>query len=460
MNDQTEPGIDLRKLLSSGLSVGTVVRAISLIAGFALTVIITRVLQPSHAGAFFLCLSMVVVLSKLASLGVPNAVLAESGRLAVAGPVEMNGQFLRKLALLSLLSSVIVGGTCAVLLPGISQSILRSKLLGSASIVVGFWIVARTMQSVTCETSRGKGEVFWYLFVSGLCSSLVTMGLLLGIGGLGWHADYRGAVTAGLIGAVVASGVGYIRSKPLLGAARGPSRRKPNQPTRTCDPYLRTIVLPLLVADVLGLILTQGDIWIVGGYFGQRTAAVYGAAARVAVLAGLSLTIVNQVVPNLIVRMQEEGSRQRLERTLRGVAGMALVPALAVSFGFILWGRFILRNAFGASYGDGSEILVVLGLAQVLTVASGSAGYVLIMHNRFGSLAMACGVGVVLGFGAAVALAPHVGMIGAALGVAVGIAAQQATMVVAAKRLCGLRTQASVESARWICQLILARPQS
>jgi O-antigen/teichoic acid export membrane protein len=206
---------------------------------------------------------------------------------------------------------------------------------------------------------------------------------------------------------------------------------------------------PLMITSLTLTLRDRAGIWILGLFTTQTDIAVYGAAERLMVAVILPLLLVNSVIPPVIAELYARGERRNLEKTIRRVATLASIPAFAVLLGFLFFGPQILGLVYGNFYRQAGRILIVLSIAQLVNVWSGSCGIVLMMTGSQVTLMVitlvAGAVGVLLG----AVLTYYHGALGMALAAAVALIVQNIGMWLSARINTGMWTHVSfVELSR------------
>jgi O-antigen/teichoic acid export membrane protein len=159
---------------------------------------------------------------------------------------------------------------------------------------------------------------------------------------------------------------------------------------------------------------------------------------------GLPLIAVNQVVTPLIAGWHATQQFERLERALRGTAGLALVVSGVMAAGLVATGPGLLSFLFGSTYRDGYAVLVILTVGQVLQTWTGSCGFAMMMTGEHRLYAVVLGVSGVLTFGLQVALFEAMGIEGVALATSTMLVAQNVVNMLLLRRRAGIDTLADV----------------
>ncbi|TMK85786.1 MAG: hypothetical protein E6G44_06005 [Actinobacteria bacterium] len=175
---------------------------------------------------------------------------------------------------------------------------------------------------------------------------------------------------------------------------------------------------PRAPAAVLSQLLFWTDYFVFSHYAKGSELGVYAACVRVAQTLILFLTAVNYMFSPFVADLHHRGERDQLDSLYKAltrwvVAGtIPLLLLLAVAPGPVL-------KVFGAQFQSGTTALRILLIGQTVNVAVGSVGFILIMVGRTGWDLMVYAASFILDLGVAFALAPRLGMEGAAIAQAV-----------------------------------------
>lgn len=204
---------------------------------------------------------------------------------------------------------------------------------------------------------------------------------------------------------------------------------------------------PLLVTNVLGLIVAQGDLVIAAVLLDATDVALYGVALRVAAFILIPLYVVNSLAPPMMAR-QLHRSTGRLQAQVTRLARPSGAAAIVILAGIIVLGRFGLRIGFGAEYVDAFPVVVVLGAGQTLNTITGPCNNLLIAagYDRLVVHHALAGVVVMIGAGSALGIA--FGMMGLAVGSACATIVQNILNWQSARSLIGVRTDMLAMPAR------------
>jgi O-antigen/teichoic acid export membrane protein len=204
------------------------------------------------------------------------------------------------------------------------------------------------------------------------------------------------------------------------------------------------IALPLTLTDLTGMIVAQGDVWIVGAYRPFPDVGVYGAASRLVIMMSLPLFVMNGVVSPMIAELWAQGRTQALETMLRGATTLATIPSLLGFLAVAVYGRQILTIAYGPHFARGAHIFAILAFGVGFGVAAGSCNFALIMTGNHRIVALVSALTLIVAIGGEIVGAHLAGMTGIAVASSGSTVFQNAFLTVMAKKRIGIWTHATL----------------
>jgi O-antigen/teichoic acid export membrane protein len=369
----------LRSRLLLGGSFAFAGLIVSGLGSFVANVLFARLLTPSEFGAYTLAFSLVVLAVVVGVAGVDQATV----RLAAAAPenssVPPADTYLRNGFFLAILGGSLTAALISLLTPYVTGVLLNAPILAGFGVFLGIWVLFSVLQRQVSESFRSQHDIFRASLFAGIGKNGVVFNVLLLLAALVFYA--KGDVTltqalgAVLLAVILSFGAGFFRL--------GLHHRKGRVSRRVCRQMLG-IGTPLALASLLHVGRMQFDLWLVAHFTSPDDVALYGAAVRLVNLVGMSLLIVNAVVPPIISELHERGERERLQRVLRGVATVAGLPAIVALVLMILFGQLILGLVYGEFYKDAAVVLGLLSVGRAVSVLAGSCAISLTMtgHER------------------------------------------------------------------------------
>jgi len=202
-------------------------------------------------------------------------------------------------------------------------------------------------------------------------------------------------------------------------------------------PTMRRAGVPLLI---FGLFTMAGN-WlplVTLGIFAQPDqVGQFGAAARLAILIMFILLAFNSVTPARFARLHAAGDLRGISRLARNTSVLMTLVALPLTLAMGLFGSWIL-GWMGDDFSPAAPALAILAVGQLINVATGSVGYILIMTGHETQLRQAGTAGFVVNLVGCLLLVPNGGVTGAACAAALAIATENLTATWLAYRTTGV----------------------
>jgi O-antigen/teichoic acid export membrane protein len=184
--------------------------------------------------------------------------------------------------------------------------------------------------------------------------------------------------------------------------------------------------LPRAPAALLSQLLFWTDYFVLAHYVhAAADLGVYAAAVRVAQALVLFLTAVSYMFSPFVADLHARGERDRLNELYKDLSRWTVAATIPILIVLAVASQSVLR-VFGGTAAGGSSALRILLIGQVVNVAVGAAGFVLIMIGRTGWDLTVYAGSFLLDVTVAVLLVPHLGLRGAAIAQAVTLAASNA----------------------------------
>ncbi|MEK6749687.1 MAG: oligosaccharide flippase family protein [Pseudomonadota bacterium] len=382
----------MHRLLSGGAWV-FVGRIIGAPAGFAVNILIARLLSPHDVGVYFLMVSLVLAAVAVAQWGLQIAVV----RLVSEALGQGLGGRARG-AVFAVLKIGVIGACIVALAVGsiggrvLTQHFGAPQQLQDAIWYGAAWIVALTLLNLMAETFRGLQDYRLATIFGGPAHSILLLGFL----GTVFFIQGKCSLSSVLWLCVVLSAF-------LVVVAAAAMRRhiaRMAGDTRVRVAEVLGLGWPLMITSLAIFFVTQIDLWIIGAYRNSDEVAVYGAAARLVQLVVMPMLIVNAVIPPIISALYAQGKIRQLERIVRTAALLSAVPAFAASLIFVFAAEPILNLVYGHYYQSGAIVLILVSFGQAINIFAGSGAIVLMMTNHQRSImviSVICGILLVAG---------------------------------------------------------------
>ncbi|MEY2566112.1 MAG: hypothetical protein QOE35_641 [Actinomycetota bacterium] len=412
------------------------------VSALAVSAVLARLLQPSALGTYFLATSLAVTGAMIGNLGLHQTVQS-----TVAASLGL-GDRPRARRLIEVIATIGVGCAIAaallylVLGRVIAVHLFKDRALLSVNVLVGAWIFFLAAQTLFSETLRAVQDLRMASVMAGALSGVLLAVSLLVLLVLRGSTDIRTAVAISVasaaVGGVAAGVVVAARARRLAARAAGGG---------VTVAGILGASWPQMVTVLAASRMSVIPLWIVSASAPHDQVALFGTASRVAFTVVLPFGLVTAVLPPIIAELWARRETARLEEVLRTVAGVVLLPVSLVSLVLLVFGGRLLSFAFGGFYGHGATALVLLVAGYWVNALAGACGEVLMMtgHQRTMMGVTLLSVAV-LTAGCQLVVGPY-GVNGVAAVTGASFVLQNALMMAAARRQCGLWTHADVLGA-------------
>jgi O-antigen/teichoic acid export membrane protein len=411
--------------------------------------VLLKLLGKKLLGVYFLSFQLAQLGATISLLGLERAIVRLVAAARGTGRPMRARKAVRVAFTYGALGSLFVA---AVLVIGfgnfLAHSVYHSPALAHVLVFTAGWLIAIAMQTLLAETFRGFQRFLAATIVDGFISYAFSAVVFTTL----WLLDVKPT-----IGQVVLLSVGFTS---LVAVVAGWAIRRQ---VRTLGGEgdlggreVFSLAWPLLAVNLASYMTGTGvDLFVVGAFRPLPEVAIYGVASRLVFLLATPFIIVSQVVPPIVAELHAQGRKGELQRSLRMVATLAAIPAAVIFLVFVFFGRPIMGGGFGNTFRDGATVLVILSVARLVAVGTGSCGVTLMMtgHQReMMNLSIFAGV---LGVSGEFLLARPFGIVGVASASATAQIIQNVLMLTFARRQVGIWTHAEF-SLRPVKELVAA----
>ena len=199
------------------------------------------------------------------------------------------------------------------------------------------------------------------------------------------------------------------------------------------------VSLPMVFMSGMYMLLAKVDILMIGSLLGAADAGIYAASSRIAEVVGFGLASVNSIAAPLLAEYFATRDFAKLQTTLTWSARIAGIVTLVAAV--ILWffGDIPLMW-FGGEFVVGHVVLRIVLFGILVSAATGSVGFMLVMGGEQIRAAQIVAGSVVLNILMNVFLIPRFGIVGAAISTAFCTTALNLTMFMTVRAKWGLNS--------------------
>jgi O-antigen/teichoic acid export membrane protein len=398
-------------------------------AGVAVTWVVARSLGADQAGAFFSATAAFVLTGGLAKLGTQTGLVYWPARLRATGRDHLVGTCLRTGLLPVLALSVLLAAGLWAAAPAIARTTAHQAagVIGAHTAglrVLAVFVPPQAMTDALLTATRGyramrptvlldrvlrSGLQVVLVAAAGVAALYATASLPLFA--LAWAAPYL-PVTA-----LAAYGLRklYRASKPP-GAT---SRRAERSEVRRA--FWR-FTGPRALASVAQLALQRVDVLLVAALGGLAPAAIYAVAGRFVVLIQFANQGISQSVQPRLAEALATGDRDAANHLYQTATGWLVLVTWPINLLVMLFAPVYLKF-FGSGYTAGTSVVVVLACAMLVATGCGMVDMVLAMAGRTSWNLINVLVALAVTIGLDSLLVPRMGALGASIGLACAMVA-------------------------------------
>lgn len=381
----------------------------SQILGFVLFVILARMLGVEEFGLYILAWSWTRILLNFSKCGFDMAATKFIPAFREQGHLKQARSFFRY-GLTSVATKSIAVTILAILTTVALQAFTnftQQTLFITAFALLPIWSIILYLQS----SLRAMRKIIAGLITESLIRPLLQIALILALPVIGIHTGAQEAFGATLIAFACALFISLIFSRKTWGGIIPPASLPPSAEEKSI--WTTTAYTFVLIASG-AILMKQADTVMIGAMLDTKSAGLYGAATRIAMLATFVLTAINMVVGPMISGLYHKGDRAALQSILRFSALLIAGGTSIIVIAILLLSPFIL-SLFGPDFAASNQALTTLLVAQAINALSGPVGYVMTMTGHHAKAAKIFAAMIILNIVLNTILIPIMGINGAAI---------------------------------------------
>ena len=393
---------DQRTILA-GTGQSAIGLVVAILATFGTQVLITRTLGPGAFGIVTMATQGALILGYFSRVGMDMAAVREVAIEAGQGRRGRVRGIVSRASVIAAAASAAVAAAVFVFAEPLARAFAADRApeaadaFRAAAAAVPFAAVVQVYLGGT----RGLKIMRHTLYVFWMGQPLGWMALIL----LGWVVSRSVGTTtlayaaSWLLAAAAAAALWYRETRGF--------GREPAAPGEVAG--LLRYGAPRAPAALFSQLLFWTDLFVLSLYAGSAETGIYAAVARAAQVILLFIISVSLMFSPFVADLHARGERDKLDRLFKQItrwtmaATLPLFVVLAVTPGSAL-------RLFGSEFGAGRTALLILLLGQLVNVATGTVGFVLIMAGRTGWDLVVYALSVAFDIGAAVLLIGGLGM--------------------------------------------------
>ncbi len=408
-----------------------ILQIISNLLAFATIILLAHALGTEGYGIYAFAFALASFLTIPALAGFDQFLVRGIAHYDVQENMQHMKGLLRRANQIALWTSVSIAGVGCI----VSVTLLASSL--RAPVCVAMLLLPITSLTLLRQGAmQAIGRVVTGQFPEYIIGPLV---ILAGLGSLAWIGGGILTPTLALGVCVTGTAIAFVVGAVLLRRALPVVLRSvsPNYATRE---WIKAS-LPIMMINGVWTANRYLGVIMLGIIAGTGGTGIYNAVERGAAVILLVHFAVNMPLAPAIARLYAQHDLAGFERASEHMARTATLVALPVCAAFAIFPKVYL-NIFGAGFGAGATAMTILALAQLVNVATGPSGNVLIMTGNERPAMWVIAASLLVNLSLGIALVPSLGMTGSAIAFASSIVFCNVVLTVLGRRLVGVNATA------------------
>jgi O-antigen/teichoic acid export membrane protein len=386
-------------------------RALHLVA----QVVIARLLGASTFGLFAIGWALLQITGILAPLGLEHAVVRFGSRFRRSDPGRFGRTIFQSVAI-SMFLGAAIGVIVYLSAPRLATGAFGKPDLTTALMWFAPAIALYPALRVAAAATRVSQRMAWSVLAEDLLRPAIFLGLVL---------LFVARWGRGLEGAVAATGLSIAAALAVAVAAIYRLWPQVFRLNRLSPQGVRELLSFSVPASLAGLFVLLNN-WvaqlIIGVLFPAADVGRYQAASQLSLVFAIILSAFNTALAPMIADLHGRGERRLLERVFRAATRWGLYFCAPVFLVFLIASRDVMAAVYGPDFARGWPVLLVLTIGQIINVATGAVGILLIMTGRQRTWSVIAFAMLVLDAVLILLLSRPFGLVGAAAAVAVSTA--------------------------------------
>lgn len=419
--------------------------------------LVARLLSPEDTGLFLIALSIVTVAAVIADFGLGKTLLRVLPDAMLGGETGRAMSHIRRVMILGAASGLLAAGLLISPLGSqLAEALTHGPTLGSMMPLIALWLLVTLAINLLAETCRGFHHIGSAIFFGG---ALTGLGNILIVGSmltLAWLTA-TSLQLGDVLGLFIVSGFVLM----VLALIRLRARfRKWGEPATGSLGELFIMAWPFWLTNAALIMMVHAEIWILGFLRTPEEVAAFGLVARLAVLVSFPLLIVNSMLPPLISELHAAGETAKMQRMLRGAAGLTTLMSLVLFLVLLFFGEALSGLLFGSYYTGNWHIMMILAVGWLFHVWAGSGGFVLSMTDNQHTMMRITLAVVTITIVAGIWLTNRYGGMGMAIASTGGLVLQNVLMLLFIYKHIGIKIHAGVAGVQDVWREVTRRLNS
>lgn len=397
-----------------GAGVGLIGRFAGRFISVAAGILVARVLGPAVFGLYAVGWTMFRLIELVTPLGFDVGVIKYG-----VGFLDKDKRALKGVIVYSIFGSLLFSiglGLCVYLLsPWLADSLFMKPALRDVLRLYSFAIPLSGLVGVIAAASRLTRNMLYSIALQDVGEPLLALAIL----GVFWLIGldlYRvvlsdlfsyGLVTV-LAVLITASLFPFVFDRHIV----------PSPPARSYYTFSFSAALSLL----LGTFVFWVDRLFVGSLLSSSQAGIYQSAVQISVVFAVVISGFNRIITPLFSSLHHENKLDRLEEIYRIGTKWTIYISMPVLLVLLLNSEDILLFFYGEAYSAANTAFVILLLGQIVNLATGSIGMLLLVAGYQRVMVLLSGLVLLANAVLCSILVPRLGILGAAIANSISVA--------------------------------------
>jgi O-antigen/teichoic acid export membrane protein len=394
-----------------------VIQALSMGLGFAISVVLARLLSVREFGLYSLAISVLSFLLVPAAFGFPQLLVREIAAYRVKGEFALiRGLlcFTQRTSLLASLGIALLGG---LVLWALSNRFSGEavQVLALAFVALPFWALLQ----IYGEALRGFGQILtgqWVSMVMLPLCFLILVGTVWVF--LGRIANASLALGLHIAAASIALALAFYLLRSQVNRSVPSNVLSPNTAIPNTAIWLRG-ALSLAFLTLLSLIPQHAGVLMLGWIRSAEEVGLYKVAFQTAALIPSGYLAVNTAIAPTLAQLYAVRNMAKLRKVMLSACAVATVFGLPLLLLFTVKGVWFLRLVFGEAFAGSATALAIITGGQMIYAITGPLRLFLIMSGHENKATLSIGIGSAFYLLSNIALIQLLGLNGAAMAFAV-----------------------------------------
>lgn len=410
-------------------------------AQFLFDLLLARSFNADGVGIFYLCFSVVMMLSLFARLGTDRALIKFIPPfIDKKDTPSARGAILSAIRIVRL-NSVAIAILLFIFSPLISKEIFNDPSLAPYLRIFSLAIPPFSLRMMYSGVLKSFKKTRQALFAE----RLSTYGLgLLALITAGFTYGFNGMV----IGFVASCFLGWFITIAFV-------KKQINLSGNTIKFSKSSMLLtslPLLFVAFATQMIGQVSVLMLGIFSTNTEVGIFNVALKVSYLMTIVLTAVNVITSTNISKLYAKKEYKKLELLLSKTSAFGFMLAIPLFIVMVAFPSQIL-SLFGSEFSTGSNTLIVMAVGQLINVAVGATLFTLSLTGKEKILALTVGGSLLLNIILGLIFIPTFGVLGAGIATGISVATSNIIMLIHVKRHLGIWTLPFKSMSIWFSKI-------